>query len=213
MSGICVLCSIPWERLPDWWWHSSLLSARLPPALRPQHRARLRCRSLLAERFSHCSSCPARSPELKQCVITHILELDPVNAKIPPREQLQHGEDHAECFPLDLTAIKMSLILNHDTLWRIYKWDDTGLRPEALNFALKLSRVGNRVEQTPSWKRARINYRAVRHFTSLKQLFGCLCRQKKHGTNISADYGDSTEHSNIHLIAGKICWKLVQLTQ
>lgn len=108
------------------------------------------CRSLLAERFSHCSSCPAHSPELKQCVITHILELDPVDAKIPPHEQLQHGDDDIECFPLDLTAIKMSLILNHDTLWRIYKWDDTGLWPAALGFALKLSRVGNRVEKTPS---------------------------------------------------------------
>jgi len=46
-----------------------------------------------------------------QCVITHTLEPDPVSAGIPP-----HGKDCAECFSLDLTAIKMSPILNHDTL-------------------------------------------------------------------------------------------------
>lgn len=149
-------------------------------SVRPQHRAPLHCCGLLAKWFSHCSSCPSHTPEQKQRVITLTLELDPVSTRITPHEQLRHGEDYTDCFPLDLTAIKMSPILNHDIIWRIYKWDDKGLWPAALkSFALKFSRVGKRVEQTPSWKGAWINYRAVGHFTSLNQLFGFLLQTEK----------------------------------
>lgn len=45
---------------------------------------------------------------------------------------LAQGGLHRE-LPLDLTAIKMSLILNHDMLWRIHKWEGTGLQPESFS--------------------------------------------------------------------------------
>lgn len=65
-----------------------------------------------------------------QCVITPE-EPDPVSTRTLVVSSCGM-ERTTQCFPFDLTAIKMSPTLNHDILWRIYKWDDTGLQPAGL---------------------------------------------------------------------------------